>query len=76
MSAPMRISLRAGERIYINGAVLRAEPSITWHFCDDVVVQGKTDVDPSYSTAPASATLGKLIPDNLAVFSTEARDRQ
>lgn len=29
MSAPMRISLRAGERIYVNGAVLRAERKLT-----------------------------------------------
>jgi flagellar biosynthesis repressor protein FlbT len=30
MSAPMRISLRAGERIYINGAVLRADRKLTF----------------------------------------------
>src|SRR6185436_9866132 len=30
-----------------------------------------TDIDPSYSTAPATATLAKLIPDNMAIFTTE-----
>jgi flagellar protein FlbT len=30
MSAPMRITLRAGERIYINGAVLRADRKLTF----------------------------------------------
>lgn len=35
MSAPMRISLRAGERIYINGAVLRAERKLTFQLLNN-----------------------------------------
>lgn len=35
MSAPMRISLRAGERIYINGAVLRADRKITFELLNN-----------------------------------------
>ena len=35
MSAPMRISLRAGERIYINGAVLRAERKMTFELLNN-----------------------------------------
>ena len=35
MSAPMRISLRAGERIYINGAVLRAERKLTFELLNN-----------------------------------------
>jgi hypothetical protein len=50
-------------------AVLRGNPTITWHFCDDTLALN-TDIDPSYSTAPATATLAKLIPDNLAIFCT------
>lgn len=51
-------------------AILRGQPTITWHFCDDVLALN-TDVDPSYSTAPAGATLAKLVPDNMAIFCTE-----
>jgi flagellar protein FlbT len=35
MSASMRISLRAGERIYINGAVLRAERKLTFELLNN-----------------------------------------
>ena len=35
MSTPMRISLRAGERIYINGAVLRAERKLTFELLNN-----------------------------------------
>jgi flagellar protein FlbT len=35
MRAPMRISLRAGERIYINGAVLRAERKLTFELLNN-----------------------------------------
>ncbi len=51
-------------------AVLKGQPTITWHFCDDTLALN-TDVDPSYSTAPAGANLAKLIPDNMAIFCTE-----
>lgn len=58
----------SGEYSNLYAAVLRADPTITWHFTDDVLVQGVTDVDPTYSTAPAAATLSKLVPDNMAIF--------
>jgi hypothetical protein len=51
--------------------VLRALPWLRWHIDDDVVALN-TDIDPSYGTAPAGATLAKLIPDNLAIFTTQA----
>src|SRR5882724_4591173 len=35
MRAPMRISLRAGERVYINGAVLRAERKLTFELLNN-----------------------------------------
>ena len=50
-------------------AILRGQPTIRWHFCDDTLALN-TDVDPSYGTAPASANLAKLVPDNLAIFCT------
>ncbi len=50
-------------------ARITGQPTINWHFCDDTLALN-TDVDPSYSTAPAGATLAKLIPDNMAIFCT------
>jgi hypothetical protein len=50
--------------------VLRAIPTVRWHICNDVVALN-TDIDPSYGTAPATATLSKLVPDNTAIFCTE-----
>ena len=37
MSAPIQISLKAGERIYINGAVVRADRKVTLQLLNDVV---------------------------------------
>lgn len=51
-------------------AVLRGNPTIEWLFCDDTLALN-TDVDPSYSTAPAGATLAKEIPDGMAIFCSE-----
>lgn len=51
-------------------AVLRGQPTVKWHFCDDTLALN-TDVDPSYSTAPSAATLAKLVPDDMAIFCTE-----
>lgn len=48
-------------------AVLKADPTVNWHFCDDTMALN-TDIDPSYSTAPSAATLAKLVPDNMAIF--------
>ncbi len=56
-------------------AVLRGQPTVNWHFCDDTVALN-TDIDPSYATVPTgavptTATLAKLVPDNMAIFSTK-----
>ncbi|MGE5510101.1 MAG: flagellar biosynthesis repressor FlbT [Bacteroidota bacterium] len=37
MKKGLRISLRAGERIYVNGAVLRADRKVSLEFLNDVV---------------------------------------
>ncbi len=37
MKRPMRISLRAGERIYINGAVLRVDRKVSIELINDVM---------------------------------------
>jgi hypothetical protein len=56
-------------------AMLRGQPTIMWHFCDDTLALN-TDVDPSYATqptgsVPSAANLAKLVPDNLAIFCTK-----
>ena len=56
-------------------AILRGQPTITWHFCDDTLALN-TDVDPSYATVPTgsvptTATLAKLVPDSMAIFCTK-----
>lgn len=51
--------------------VLRAMPGITWHITNDVIALN-TDIDPSYSNAPSTATMAKEIPDTMAIFCTEA----
>jgi hypothetical protein len=50
-------------------AILRGNPTIKWHFCDDAVTLGNTDVDLTYGTAPSTANLQKLIPDTMAIFA-------
>jgi len=52
-------------------AVLRADPTIQWHITDEVVITGNTDVDPSWSTAPASSVIQKTVPDKMVFFLTE-----
>ncbi len=49
---------------------LRALPNVRFHICDDVLAVN-TDIDPSNSTAPAGASLVKVIPDNMAIFTTQ-----
>lgn len=49
-------------------AVLRADPTIKWHICDDIVAVGGNQIDPSNSYS--TATVQKLIPDNKVIFST------
>jgi hypothetical protein len=56
-------------------AILRGQPTIKWHFCDDTLAFN-TDIDPSYllqpaGAVPSTAALNKLIPDNMAIFCTE-----
>lgn len=51
-------------------AVLRADPTIRWHIDDDIVSLG-SDIDISYSTY-STGTAAKLIPDNMAIFTTES----
>ncbi len=56
-------------------AILRGQPTITWHFCDDTLALN-TDVDPSYATVPTGsvptdATLAKLVPDSMVIFTTQ-----
>jgi hypothetical protein len=51
-------------------AILRGDPTIKWHITDEVLVTN-SDIDPSYATAPASAIIQKVVPDNMAFFCTE-----
>lgn len=51
-------------------ATLKALPWLRFHLIDDVVVLN-SDIDVSYSTAPAAANVQKLVPDNMAIFATE-----
>ena len=44
MSGPIQISLKAGERIYINGAVVRADRKVTLQLLNDVVFILETHV--------------------------------
>jgi flagellar biosynthesis repressor protein FlbT len=37
MSGPIQISLKAGERIYLNGAVVRADRKVTLQLLNDVI---------------------------------------
>ena len=50
-------------------AQLRGDPTITWHITDEVLVTN-SDIDPSYASAPSSATITKVIPDNMVFFMT------
>jgi hypothetical protein len=51
-------------------ATLVGVPWLQFHFCDDTLALN-TDIDPSYGTAPATANLAKLVPDNMCIFSTK-----
>ncbi len=54
-----------GEETNAYTAILRADPTLTWHIMDDVLAIGGGG-DPSY--AAGTATLTKEVPDNVAVF--------
>jgi hypothetical protein len=60
-----------GMQISDYSAILRCDPTIIWHITDDVLVTGNTDTDPTWSTAPAAATLQKEVPDTIAIFTTD-----
>jgi hypothetical protein len=49
---------------------LRALPTVRFHICDDVLALN-TDIDPSNATAPSGATLAKVVPDTMAIFTTQ-----
>lgn len=49
---------------------LRGLPMVKWNVCNDTLALN-TDVDPSYGTAPSTATLAKEIPDNMAIFAAK-----
>lgn len=51
-------------------AQLRGIPWLTWHIADDVLVTG-SDIDPVWSTAPATATTIKVCPDNTVMIAPE-----
>ena len=53
MNSPMRISLRAGERLYINGAVLRASQKTTIELLNDAnfLLEGHV-LQPEDATTP------------------------
>lgn len=53
MSRPMQITLRAGERIYINGAVVRVDRKVTLELLNDVTFLLEAHVlQPEEATTP------------------------
>ncbi len=52
-------------------AMLRADSTLRFHITDEVLATGNTDIDPSYSTAPATAVLTKVVPDGMAFLTTD-----
>jgi len=50
-------------------AILKADPTITWHITDEVVIVN-SDFDPVQAQAPGSAIVQKVVPDNMAFFMT------
>ena len=51
-------------------AELRGIPWLTWHIADDVLVTG-SDIDPTWSSAPSTATFVKVCPDNTVMITPE-----
>lgn len=51
-------------------ATLRGYPNLRWNITNHVLVL-QSDIDPSYSTAPASAQIIKVVPDGMCFFCTE-----
>lgn len=53
MTKPFHISLKAGERIYVNGAVLRVDRKVTLEFLNDVTFLLESHVlQPEQTTTP------------------------
>ena len=51
-------------------AELRGIPWAQWHVADDVLVTN-SDIDPTWSSAPAAATFIKVCPDNTVMITPE-----
>ncbi len=51
-------------------AELRGLPWAQWHVADDVLVTG-SDVDPTWASAPSTATFIKVFPDNTCMIAPE-----
>lgn len=51
-------------------ARLRGLPWASWHISDDVLVTN-SDIDPVWSSAPATATYTKVCPDNTIIMTPE-----
>lgn len=51
-------------------AELRGIPWLQWHVADDVIVTN-SDIDPTWASAPATATYVKVCPDNTVIVTPE-----
>lgn len=51
-------------------AELRGLPWAQWHISDDVLVTG-SDIDPTWASAPSTATFIKVCPDNTVMIAPE-----
>ncbi len=51
-------------------AILRGDPTVTWHITDEVLATG-TDVDPVHNQTGSTGTIVKMVPDNMAFFCTK-----
>jgi hypothetical protein len=51
-------------------AELRGIPWVMWHVADDVLVTN-SDIDPTWASAPASATFQKVCPDNTVIITPD-----
>ena len=73
MKRPMRISLRAGERIYINGAVLRVDRKVAIELVNDVMFLLEGQV---MQAAEATTALRQLyfIVQMMLINPTDIRD--
>ncbi len=51
-------------------AELRGIPWLQWHIADDVLVTN-SDIDPTWSSAPATAVFAKVCPDNTVIIAPD-----